>query len=115
MFEGGAAALLYVSTGYSSNPPVIIEIDCENCRIRLEDPNIQIWWKDGRREEIHFEQAAMLGKAYWGTGHDSCIRDFYQSIQRQTPFCVGMESVKPTMDLLFGLYRSARENIPVKL
>ncbi|MFV0412154.1 MAG: Gfo/Idh/MocA family protein [Oscillospiraceae bacterium] len=113
-FEG-AAALLYVSTGYSGNPPVIIEIDCENCRIRLEDPNLQIWWKDGRREEIHFEQAAMLGKAYWGTGHDSCIRDFYRSIQQQTPFCVDVESVKPTMDLLFGLYHSARENTPVKL
>lgn len=114
-FDNGANALLYISTGYSSDPPVIIELEFDKCRVRMEDPDVFLKWNTGKAENIHFESPAVLGKSYWGCGHDSCIRDFYNCIASNEPFRVDIKTVKSTMDIMFGIYSSAAKKCSIEI
>ncbi len=103
-------AVFYATTAYSGNAPVLIELCCEHVTIRMEDMEISCQWKDGRKEHISFEQQAALGKNYWGSGHSAIIHDFYDCVETGRHFPIGISEAYTTMDLVFKIYESSREN-----
>ncbi len=103
-FESGARALFYATNGYAANAPVMVEVACENVRVRMEGDELTAFWADGAVKRQCFNDAEALGKDYWGAGHHACIRDFYQSIEQKRPFANDIDSVKNTMDLMLAMY-----------
>lgn len=111
----GTNALFYASTAYVENLPPLIEISCENLRIRIEDQSLTYYWKDGTVEVPAIAEQKNLGKNYWGSGHKGCIENFYQCIQANLPFPQNLAGTMDTINLMLGTYESAKTGLPVSL
>ncbi len=110
-FQNGPA-VFFATTGHVEDAPVLVELSCENCTLRMEEREVDVRWRDGRRE--HFEPAAprspATGKAYWGASHSLCIQDFYNSVLTGAPFRNDIPGVTDTVELMLAAYESAREH-----
>lgn len=106
---GDAPVLFYATTAYGTDAPVLMDISFEHVQLRMEDNRITCLWSNGQREEITFAQGDAKGKLYWGSGHETCIRDFYKSLQTGTPVPIGIKEITDTVSLMLAVYRSARE------
>ena len=119
-FGGGCSALLYASTAYCEDSPVMMEFICENVAVRVENKQVDCAWKDGRNETVNFNavkavESPSIGKAYWGTSHEKCIRDFYASVSEKRGYRLRPSALVDTMDTLFAIYESAGASAPVRL
>jgi UDP-N-acetyl-2-amino-2-deoxyglucuronate dehydrogenase len=103
------SACFYATTAYSSNSPIFLELECENCYIRIEDDEVIRIDSEGKKEKVSFLKGQAIGKDYWGNGHEACIRDFYKSIQMEIPFSIDLDSVKDSFSLMMDIYQSAKE------
>ncbi len=113
----GRPAVFFATTGCAVDSPVLVELICENCTLRMEEQEVTVRWKDGSRE--YRRPAAPVspatGKAYWGASHGLCIRDFYDSVLTGSSFRNDIPGVTDTVDLLLAAYRSAREQREIAL
>lgn len=108
-FEGGKRACFYASTGYVSDAPVIIEIQCEKGRISIYEHTVTVY-EDGKDPRIiGTMEATTPGKSYWGNGHLSCIMDFYGSLVNATTFINDLYGVKDTMETMMKIYKCREE------
>lgn len=103
-----ASALFYATTAYCDNVPPLIELSCENRTIRIEDHAVTYYYRDGRIETPKLPSVEALGKDYWGSGHMSCIADFYQSIRENSRFTLDLAGTQDTIRLMLASYESAR-------
>ncbi len=110
-----AVVCFYTTTAYSADPAPLIELDCENMTIRIEELNVTCCHKNGETEHIQLEGKKGYGKSYWGAGHEDCIRDFYNSIEAKSNFTLNLESMESTILLMLGAYESARTSQEIKL
>lgn len=111
-----ATALFYATTAYGTDSPVFLELLCENCVLRLEEPEVSVKWRDGSLERHRLASPlSPTGKAYWGASHGVCIADFYDSIINDRIFRNDIDSVENTAELLLAAYRSAREEREIAL
>ncbi|MBR2822571.1 MAG: Gfo/Idh/MocA family oxidoreductase [Clostridia bacterium] len=104
--KGEIPALLYASTAYSQDAPVIIELHLEKAVIRLEG-DLMTLIEDGKRQEIVCQTDPTLGRSYWGAGHKACIADFYRCITEGQPFDNRPDACETTMNVLLDVYRQA--------
>ena len=102
-----AAACFYATTAYTEDAPPLIEISCENVVIRIEELDVTLLWRDGRREKPEIDRKKALGKSYWGTGHLDCISDFYRCLRTGERFAQDLDGVRDTVHLMLGAYESA--------
>ena len=109
------AACFYATTAYCTDEPPLIEVCCENMKIRMEDPGVELIYPDGTRKRLETEVLRPLGKGYWGSGHGACIEDFYRCITEGTPYAQDIQGIKNTAKLMLALYESAREGHAVQL
>ena len=100
---GGCPVLLYATTAYAANAPVMIGIEFEDAAVRLEKTALEIRTPAGI-ERRDYPDAACLGKDYWGSGHLKCISDFYESIEAGLPLRNGLDSVRDTVDVMLKMY-----------
>ncbi|MDO4458558.1 MAG: Gfo/Idh/MocA family oxidoreductase [Clostridia bacterium] len=107
-YEGGAVGSFYATTAYHTDEIPIIEIDCENMKLRLEDPELTIYYPDGRREKPELEVNKALGKSYWGASHGICIESFYKALEEGRSFDTCLDKVMDTARLMLTCYDSAR-------
>lgn len=114
---GGRPAIFFATTGHCADSPVLLELVCENCTIRMEEREVTVRWKDGAKEfhEVAAPVSPATGKSYWGASHRLCIGDFYHSVLSGTPFPNDIPGVTDTVELMLAAYRSAREGIEVAL
>lgn len=104
---GKETACFYATTSYVDDVPPLIELECEKARVRIEDTTVTIF-RDGTKEEVtEGENLERLGKSYWGMGHLSCIHDFYESLEQNRPFAIGLDQVENTVWLMLEAYSSA--------
>ena len=113
-FEQGTASF-YATTAYCADVPPLIEIACENMRIRMEDPKLTIYHKDGRVETPDLCRLPALGKSYYGGGHMSCIGDFYDCVENGSHFPQELSDMEDSIRLLLAVYESARTGKVVEL
>lgn len=114
VFESSKACF-YATTAYTADSNVFLEFECQHAVIRLEGTTVWCRYRDQRQETYEFPSTPVAGKAYWGDGHGSCIREFYQSLRQKTPFICDLASTKNTFLLMMDLYQSAKEGKEAKL
>ncbi len=113
-FEQGTACF-YATTAYMTDAPTLIELVCEKMTIRLEEPEVTLFYPDGRKERWQAEKKEVLGKSYWGAGHRDCIEDFYRCIRLGERFPQDLEGIYDTAVLMLGTYESAKSGSVVNL
>ena len=104
MRKDGRTALIYASTAYCENLPVIIELQFEKASVRLENDMLTVI-QDGEQTVIPCRTDTSLGRSYWGSGHKSCIEDFYRCLSTGEPFANRPEACDDTMKVLLEIYR----------
>lgn len=110
-----ATAGFYATTAYCTDAPVIIEIVCEKKTFRLEGSELLIKENGGSFEPVQMAEKEALGKSYWGTGHLTCIGNFYASLRGEEEYRVKLSEVDRTMRLMYAIYNSAKELKPISL
>ncbi len=108
--KGNTTALIYASTAYSQDAPVLIELHFDRAVIRLEGDLMTIV-QDGRKQEIFCTSDPAIGQPYWGSGHKACITDFYHCLDTDLPYQNSPESCEATMQTLLKLYADCRTQI----
>lgn len=104
---GGVPAMFFATNAYSTNAPVLIELDCERARVVLEGSDLIIHWLDRDSEVVNLQSGLDTGfKDYWGKGHATCIADFYHALSERLPVPIGIEAVASTMELVYRIYES---------
>ena len=96
-------ALIYATTAYTEDSPVLIELHLENAVLRLEDDRLEIR-QNGSVHAMDFEAAERIGRSYWGAGHKKCIRDFYRCASENRPYGNDAASCEDTMRTLLKIY-----------
>lgn len=114
---GGRRAVFFATTAHCADSPVLVELVCENCTIRMEEQEVSVRWKNGSREYRKLAPPASpaTGKAYWGASHGLCIADFYHSVLTGSPFPNDIPGITDTVELMLAAYRSAREGKEITL
>lgn len=104
------SASFYATTAYAADAPVLLELACENGFVRLEGDSV--WYQTPDREEPvcwKAPKAEVPGKAYWGSGHQACIRDFYDCLETGRIYPNDLASVENTFYTMMDIYDSARK------
>ena len=106
----GRTALFYATTAHCANSPVLVELVCENCTMRMEEEHVALYWTDGSTEHhtLPPQGPSMGGKSYWGSSHGLCMADFYRCLQEGAPFPNDIPGVEATVRLMLSIYDSAR-------
>lgn len=103
-FSEGKRACFYASNGYVADAPVIIELQGEKGRITMNGSEVTLWTPE--KGSMHFicEKKSGIGKGYWGCGHEACIKDFYDCLEKGREFGVNLKSAENTFDTMMGIY-----------
>ena len=102
-FNDGKRACFYATTAYVSDAPVILELQCEHGSITMINKDL-IVTTNGTSEVLHVEENAGPGKDYWGNGHLSCIKDYYEKMDSGEPFMNDLDGVRNTMETMMRIY-----------
>lgn len=99
-FENGKKGMFFATNAYTGDPAPLFEISFEKGKVRYIDSKLYV---DG--ELIEEDSKPVAGKSYWGTGHQKLIHNYYDNDIFFTPL-----DAKNTMETMFAMYDSAREN-----
>lgn len=114
--ENGAIYSFYACNYYTTNSPIRVEISCEKATALLTYDKMEITYASGEREEILPEACPNRnGESYWGSYHFYQIRECYRALKEGTPMPWPAEDARKTLEIVQGIYESARINGPVKL
>ncbi|NMA96007.1 MAG: hypothetical protein GX974_08200 [Clostridiales bacterium] len=115
-FENGALYQLYACNVYPIDAPIQIEIVGDKGKAGLVQDTAWVHLDGEERYEIeqNFEGVA-VGPSYWGTSHVLQIQDFYGSIIEDRPFCLNGKEGRKALELVLGIYQSARLNKKIEL
>lgn len=113
----GAVYSFFACNYYTSNSPIRVEISCEKGTALLTYDRMQVDWSDGRREYIEPAGAAgeTAGAGYWGAFHEKQLRACYDAVRRGEPMPWSAQDAKKTLEIVLGIYESARIHAPVLL
>ena len=103
-FANGERACFYASTAYACDAPVILELQFERGRITIIDKTVTVYETDTPPQMINIEDDAGFGKNYWGNGHLTCIKDFYEKLDSDIPFQNDLAGVRNTMETMMKIY-----------
>lgn len=100
ILSDGATGVFFATNAYGGNSAPEFEVIFEKGIVRYAQGKLFV---DGAiiREDV----LSTGGKAYWGTGHERLIANYYDENKY-----FSILDVKNTMDTLFAMYESAREN-----
>ena len=102
--------LLYASTAYGRDEPVLIDIATERGNIRMENDRLTVVC-DGKEAGYIIPDDEKLGKSYWGAGHKKCISDFYESLRNGRACRNDIESCRDTVETMLTVYEQCRDRI----
>jgi len=108
IFKNGATALFYATNCYPVDSPIEIELICEKAVIRL-GKDLYIQYKDGESEKINNSDKATGQKAYWGSGHETIIREFYNTLDKGIDFDVDGKQGINAIRIIDAIYRSNKD------
>ena len=105
-------AIMFATTAYSVDSPVVLEIVCEEMVLRLEGNTLKLLDKGGQIEitsaPVEYKKTNSVGKCYWGDGHPSLFRDYYHCMEEDKPFPIGAIEGAKAVRILLGLYESSK-------
>lgn len=98
-----AKACFYVSTGYVTDVPPLIELECEKARVRIEE-DVVTEFQAGAALVRGFSEQKRLGKSHWGMGHQTAIQKFYDCVAEGKKYSIELGDVEDTMEILLQIY-----------
>lgn len=109
-FQNGCTYSLYATNSYGTDSPIEIEIVGEKGKVGLKQ---DLAWVSLDNEEYYEIRdgydGLSVGKDYWGCSHITQIKDFYRSVLEDTPVFVDGEEGKKTLQVILGIYDSAKQ------
>lgn len=102
-------ACFYASNSYSIDSPVMIDLDYEKARIRIEETEVSVRTTDGEKIHKEFIQQPQYGKSYWGSSHKPCIEEYYQCLENGKSYMLEWNQIEDTVKLFLDIYASARK------
>ena len=108
-FPDGKRACFYASNAYSSDAPVILELQGERGHICMNGQEVSLYPDDGKPEHFICEQEQGIGKDYWGCGHKACIGDFYRCLRTGERFRNDISGVENSFRTMMRIYEDARK------
>lgn len=102
-FPDGKRACFYASNGYAADAPVLLEIQGSEGRAMISGNDVILQDRAGMRVFTP-EQKQGIGKGYWGSGHEACIRDFYRCLDTGERFQADLEGTENTFDVMMRIY-----------
>ena len=107
---GERRGTLYAATSSVRDEPVILEIQAEKGKLRLEDNRLEIHTREGIQIRS-FQEDQRQGKSYWGAGHERCIADFYDALRTGRTWRNTVSSCENTMEALLAAYDQTRSTL----
>ena len=105
---GEKEALFYATTGYVEDAPVLLELHGTAGTIRIEADTVTLRTAEKECRIRTGINNVRGGKAYWGSGHEACIQDYYKCIETGRVFQNELLSVENTMDAMMRIYECCR-------
>lgn len=106
-YEDGVTSVYNATTAFSCNLPVLIDIFCEKACLRIEGDNAYVI-TDGEVEQLHMaDNTGFVGKNYWGKGHNSLIRDFYDCIEKDCRFPIDAIEGGKAVEEFLAIFKSS--------
>ena len=103
MKRGDTTALLYASTAYAADAPVLLELQFQDAVLRLEDDRLELR-RLGKTAMLPCPADEKMGLSYWGAGHKRCIEDFYRCLRHPEAYKNNAASCEDTMHVLLKVY-----------
>lgn len=103
-FSHGERACFYATTAYVTDAPNILEFEGEKGSLAIIDSMVTVKEKGKEISYIPCKEKQGIGKSYWGSGHLSCIKDFYQKLLNGEPFQNDIAGVEKTMKTMMRIY-----------
>lgn len=113
-FENGAVYAFSACNYYVKNSPIRVEISGERGRCLLTETEMEIELEGEKSYRILPKAFNNKGETYWGSYHSVQVRDFYQKLLQGKAVSVNPEDAAKTLELVLGLYTSAKENRKVE-
>ena len=110
MKRGDTTALLYASTAYAADVPVLLELQFQDAVLRLEDDRLELR-RQGEVIELPCPADEKIGLSYWGAGHKRCIGDFYRCLPYPETFLNNAASCEDTMQVLLKVYEQNADEL----
>ncbi|KHS43622.1 Gfo/Idh/MocA family protein [Hafnia paralvei] len=80
MLGNGARGLFYATNCYSTDSPLLLEIQCEKGILQLHQNSLWLI-VDGRSTQLVSDEITIgMEKSYWGSSHNKAISSFYRAI-----------------------------------
>ncbi|WP_261806726.1 Gfo/Idh/MocA family protein [Lapidilactobacillus luobeiensis] len=99
--------LIFASNDYSSDPTPLITLDYEKATIELGSDTLKI-----NGEELVVDSSTdVIGKAYWGNGHQRLFQTVVAKIKHRPDIlvdCLASENAIDSLMLVKGIYRSSK-------
>ena len=114
-YENGIKALLNATTAFTDNRPVMIDIICKRGVLRIEGDKAYIV-SPGRIKQLFLKnKKSFIGKSYWGNGHLSLIRDFYDCIEKGIKFPLDAYEGGKAVEEFLAVYKSSESGKKIYL
>lgn len=113
--ENGVTAILYATTAYADNSPVLIEATLEKGTLRLEGEKLYKTDSEGTTELCTTSGKEFAGKSYWGHGHQAIIKDFYHCIREDIPFGIDAKEGAKAAKIVAASYISSKINNSIEV
>ena len=107
VFQGFAEIIKVV---IYKNSPIRVEISGEKGRCLLTEMEMEIELEGQAPYKVLRQPQANSGESYWGSYHSVQVRDFYTRLAAGKPVSVDPRDAAKTLELVLGLYTSAKED-----
>ena len=108
-FTNGARGLFYASNAYTTDSPLLMEIQCEHATLQLSDNAL---WRIRNGERIKLVSDASPNdatKRYWGLGHQHAISRFYASIcDPAKADYIDIREAEKSLNIVEAIYHSSQ-------
>ncbi|MBQ7976108.1 MAG: Gfo/Idh/MocA family oxidoreductase [Clostridia bacterium] len=103
--NSGIDACFYATNCSQTSAAPRIEFECEKGTLRYGNNMLILISKDNV-SILEYDSTEVPGKSYWGRGHESVIREYYDYLDGKTDSFFNLGIAKDAMNALFDLYES---------
>lgn len=115
-YEGGERISFYFTNNAKMDYPVEITLTCEKGMAKITGQELLVTLNDGSAPiTADAEVTDGVIKGYWGNSHQKQIRDIYACMQSGGEPFVTPQDALASHEVMFAIYKSARENVKVEL